>query len=76
MAFMGRKKKAIINVAYGQTASLMSATMEVLDSLGGRVDTIIVAKTSNIICGGMKPTNWLQIKDQWKHFRHITFPKL
>ena len=73
----GRKEKVIINVAYGQTASLMSATMEVvLDSLGGRVDTIIVAETSNIICGGMKPTNWLQIKDQWKHFRHIAFPKL
>ena len=76
MALKCRKEKVIINVAYGQTASLMSATMEVLDSLGGRVDTIIVAKTSNIICGGMKPTNWLQIKDQWKHFRHITFPKL
>ena len=45
MALKCRKEKAIINVAYGQTASLMSATMEVLDSLGGRVDTIIVAKT-------------------------------
>ena len=73
----GRKEKVIINVANGQTVSLMSATMEVvLNSLGGRVDTIIVAKTSNIICGGMKPTNYLHIKDQWKHFRHITFPKL
>ena len=47
-----------------------------LESLGGRVDTIIVAKTSNNICGGMKPTNWQQIKDQWKHLRNIPFPKL
>jgi len=58
MGLKSRKEKVIINVANGQTASLMSATMEaVLDSLGGPVDTIIVSKTSNIICGGMKPTN-------------------
>ena len=31
---------------------------------------------SNNICGGMKPTNWLQIKDQRKHLRDIPFPKL
>ena len=24
----------------------------------------------------MKPANWLQIKDQWKHLRDIPFPKL
>ena len=64
----GRKEKVIINVASGQKVSLMSATMEIgLESLDGQVDTIIVVKTSNNICGGMKPTNWLQIKDQWKH---------
>ena len=35
----------------------MSATMEIgLKSLDGRVDTVIVAKTSNNICGRMKPT--------------------
>ena len=55
----------------------MSATMEIgLESPDGWVDTVIVAKTSNNICGGMKPTNWLQIKDQWKHLRDIPFPKL
>ena len=55
----------------------MSATMEIgLESLDGRVDTVIVAKISNNICGVMKPTNWLQIKDQWKHLRDIPFPKL
>ena len=53
----------------------MSATMEIgLESLDGRLDTVIVVKTSNNICGRMIPTNWLQIKDQWKHLRDI--PKL
>ena len=53
----------------------MSATMEIgLESLDDRLDTVIVAKTSNNICGRMIPTNWLQIKDQWKHLRDI--PKL
>ena len=43
----------------------MSATMEIgLESLDGRVYTVIVAKTSNNICGGMKPIICLQIKDQ------------
>ena len=55
----------------------MSPTMEIgLESLDGRVDTVIVAKTSDNICGGIKRTNWLQIKDQWKHLRDIPFPKL
>ena len=45
-----------------------------LESLDGRLDTVIVAQTSNNICGRMIPTNWLQIKDQWKHLRDI--PKL
>ena len=53
----------------------MSATMEIgLESLDGCLDTVIVAQTSNNICGRMIPTNWLQIKDQWKHLRDI--PKL
>ena len=73
----GTKENIIINVANCQRNNLMSTTMEIgLESLGGRVDTIIVAKTSNNICGGMKPTNWQQIKDQWKHLRDIPFPKL
>ena len=74
----GRKEKVITNVANGQLkVNLMSATMEIgLESVDGLVDTVIVAKTSQNICGGMKPTNWLQIKDQWKHLRDIPFPKL
>ena len=73
----GPKEKVTINVANDQKVDLMSATMEIgLESLDGRVDTVIVAKTSHSICGGMKPTNWLQIRDQWKHLRNIPFPKL
>ena len=60
----GRKEKVIVNVANGQKVDLMSATMEIgLESLDGQVDTVIVVRTSNNICGGMKPTNWLQIND-------------
>ena len=53
----GRKEKVIINVADRQKVNLTSATMKIgLESLDGRVDTVTVAKTSNKICGGMKPT--------------------
>lgn len=31
---------------------------------------------SHSICGSMKPTNWLQIRHQWKHLGNIPFPKL
>ena len=68
-----RKDKVTIQVANDQKVDLMSTTMEIgLESLDGQVDTVIVAKTSNSITGGMKPTNWLQIRDQWKHLG--TFP--
>ena len=72
----GRKEKVTVHVANDQKVDLMSATMEIgLESLDGLV--IVIAKTSNSNCGGMKPTNWLQIRDQWKHFkRGIPFPKL
>ena len=57
----GRKEKVITNVANSQKVNLMSATMEIgLENLDGQVDTVIVAKTSQNNCGGMKPTNWLQ----------------
>ena len=73
----GQKERVTINVANDQKVDLMSATMEIgLESLDGRVDTVIVAKTSHSICGGMKPTNWLEIRDQWKHLKNIPFPKL
>ena len=59
----GRKAKVIINVANGQKVNLMSATLGIgLESLDSRMDTVIVAKTSNNICRGMKLTNWLQSK--------------
>ncbi|PFX18797.1 hypothetical protein AWC38_SpisGene16829 [Stylophora pistillata] len=73
----GPKERVTIKVANDQKVDLMSATMEIgLESLDGRVDTVIVAKTSHSICGGMKPTNWLEIRDQWKHLKNIPFPKV
>ena len=46
----GSNEKEIINVANDQKVNLMSATMKIgLESLDGRVDTVIVAKTSNNI---------------------------
>ena len=72
----GRKEKVITNVANGQKVNLMSTTMEIgLESLDGQVGTVS-SETSQNICGGMKPTNWEQIKDQWKHLRGIPLPKL
>lgn len=61
----GPKERVAMKVANYQKVDLMSATIEIgLKSLDGRVDTVIVAKTSQSICGGMKPTNWLEIRDQ------------
>lgn len=73
----GRKEKVTVNVAYYQKVDLMSAAIDIgLESLGGRVDTVIVTKTSHNICGSMKPTSWLEMRDQWKQLRNIPFPKL
>ena len=45
----GQKERVTINVANDQKVDLMSATMEIgLESLDGRVDTVIVAKTSTV----------------------------
>lgn len=74
VGFKGWKEKVTIN---HQKVDLMSATMEIgLESLDGRVDTVIVARASNSICGGTKSTDWLQIRDQWKHVRDTPFPKM
>ena len=55
----------------------MSATVEIgIESVDGKVDNVIVAKTSQKICGRMKPTNWVKIQNRWDHMREIPFPKL
>ena len=73
----GQKERVTINVANDQKVDLMSATTEIgLESLDGRVATVIVAKTSHSFCGGMNPINWLEVRDQWKHLKKIPFPKL
>ena len=41
----------------------MSATVNIgIKSVDGKVDSVIVARTSQKICGRMKPTNWMKYK--------------
>lgn len=71
------KVEITINVANDQKVRLMAATLEIgLESVDGKVDTTIVVKTSDKICGGMKPTDWVTMKQQWNHLKDIPFPHL
>ena len=77
LGLRGKKEKITVNVANGQQVSFNSMTFEIgLESTDGNIDTKIVAKTSERICGGMKPVNWIKIQNQWNHLRKIPFPKL
>ncbi|CAB4017688.1 Hypothetical predicted protein [Paramuricea clavata] len=77
LGLTGVKEKIDVKVANDQTISFMSNTFTIgLESMDGRVDTEIVAKTSGKICGGMKAVNWLTIKQNWNHLKKIPFPKL
>ena len=70
-----QKEEITINVANDQKVRLMAATLEIgLESVDGKVDTMIVVKTSDKICGGMKPTDWVTMKQQWNHLKDIPFP--
>ena len=52
----------------------MAAPLEIgLESVDGKVDTTIVVKTNDKICGGMKPTDWVTMKQQWNHLKDIPF---
>ena len=71
------KEQVTINVANNQKVHLMAATVEVgIESIDGKVQTSIVVKTSDKICGGMKTTNWVEIQHQWDHLKDVPFPKL
>ena len=73
----GQKEKIIVNVANDQQVKFMSMTFEVgLESIDGNVNKTMLAKTSQKICGGMKPVNWVKIKHKWTHLRDIPFPEL
>lgn len=77
LGLRGNKEKITVNVANGQQISFQSMTFQIgLESTDGKLDTEIVAKTSERICGGMKPVNWVKIQHQWKHLRNIRFRKL
>ena len=55
LGLRGDNKPITVNVANDQTTCFMSGTFEIgLESIDGRVDTKIIAKTSNKICGGLK----------------------
>ena len=73
----GRKEPVIVNDANAQRVKFMSMSFQVgLESIDGEVKRIISAKTSQKICGGMKPINWWKIKHKWSHLRDISFPQL
>ena len=59
-----------------QKVRLMAATLEIgIERVDGQGDTTIVVKTTNKIWGGMKPTDWVTMKQQWNHRRRelLTF---
>ena len=71
------KEEITINVANDGKVQLMAATLEIgIESIDGKVDTTLVVKTNDKICGGMKPTDWVKMKHQWNHLRDIPFPSL
>ena len=73
----GEKELITVNVANDQEVSFPSMKSDKgLESVDGRVDTKINAQSSEKICGGMKATYRVRIKDNWKHLQDILFPKL
>lgn len=70
------KEKVTIKAPNGRGVDLMSTTVEIgLESLDGQVDTTVVAETPHNICERMKPTNWLKLRDQWKHLMKHSLSK-
>ena len=75
LGLTGAKERIEVKVANDQTISFMSNTFTIgVEGTDGRVNTEIVAKTSEKICGGMKDVNWLTIKQNWNHVKEIPFP--
>ena len=74
-----QKEPVIVNVTNDQRVKFLSMSFQVgLESIDGEMNRVISAKTSQKICGGMKPINWLNIKHKWSHLRDIpshSFPK-
>ena len=71
------EKERITVIANDKSISFMSGTFKIgLESADGRVDREVTAQTSEQIFGGLKPVNWLKIKQNWSQLRSIPFPKL
>ena len=72
-----KKEQVTVQVANAQQVTFMSATGEIgIESVDGKLDSVIVAMTSQKTCGRMKPTNWVKIKNRWDYMKEISFPKL
>ena len=64
----GQNELTTINFANDQKVKFMSMTFQVRwESIDGKVNRTISAKTSQKICGGMKAINWVNIKHKWSH---------
>ena len=77
LGLTGAKERIEVKVANDQTISFMSNTFTIgVESTNGRVNTEIVAKTSEKICGGMKERSVeeLTTKQNWNHLKEIPFP--
>lgn len=73
----GRKEPITVNVANDKQVKFMSMTFQVgVESINGKLKRTISAKTSQKICGGMKPVNWLKIKHKWFYLSDIPFAQL
>jgi len=70
----GEKEWINVNVANAQQVSFPSMTFNIgIASLDKQIDTIIKAKTSVNICGGMRAVNWINLKNNYKHLKDIPF---
>ena len=59
LGFRDEEELVTVQEANAQQVTFISATVEIgIESGDGKVDSVIVAKTSQKICGRMKPTNW------------------
>ena len=59
-------------MANEQKVQITAATLEIsIETLDGQFDTTIVVKTSNKICGEMKPTDCVTMKQHWNHLKDI-----
>lgn len=73
----GRKKPITVNVPNDQKVKFMSMSFQVgIESIDGKLNRVISAKSFQGFSGEMKSVNWLNIKHKWFHLKNIPFPQL